>query len=417
MGERTVKRNAILGLAALAIASATFADARAETAAGGDQEGWAGTWGAAPVFPVGPVINGQTVRQFVRVSVGGSRVRVRLSNETGTDPLVIGAAHLAVGAAQGAIDPATDHALTFGGRPSVTIPPGAPAVSDPVDLDVRALATLAVSVYVPRWTGPTVVHPDAVQTAYVSKLGVDATGETTIPEATTAVTRFFLTGVEVSSPGQRPRAIVTLGDSITDGNRSTLDANRRWPDRLAERLAEQGRAIGVVNEGLSGNRVLHDLPEATFGPSALARFDRDVLGTPGAAYLVVMESINDIGHPTQAGLPEQAVSAEDIITGLRQIATRAHAHGIKVFGATLTPYEGTIFPRYFTPEGEAKRQAVNEWIRTSGVYDGVIDFDAAIRDPGHPARVLSAYDSGDHLHPNDAGYKAMADSIDLDLFR
>src|SRR3954454_9998202 len=226
MGEKAVKRNAILGLAALAIACATFADARAETTAGGGQEGWAGTWGAAPVFPVGPVINGQTVRQFVRISVGGSRACVRFSNETGTDPLVIGAAHLAVGAAQGAIDPATDHALTFGGRPSVTIPPGAPAVSDPVDLTVRALATLAVSVYVPRWTGPTVVHPDAVQTAYISKLGVDATGETTIPDATTAVARFFLTGLAKSPPGHDDRAVAPLEVTITDAKISSVDVNR-----------------------------------------------------------------------------------------------------------------------------------------------------------------------------------------------
>jgi len=330
---------------------------------------------------------------------------------------VIGAARLAVAAAKGAIDPATDRVLTFSGRPSVTVPPGAPAVSDPVDLDVRALETLAVSVHVPRWTGPTVVHPDAVQTAYISELGDEATGDATIPDATTAVTRFFLTGVEVSTPSQQPRAIVALGDSITDGNCSTPDANRRWPDRLAERLAEQGQAIGVVNAGISGNRVLHDLPEATFGPSALARFDRDVLAVPGASHLIVMESINDIGHPTQAGLPEQTVSAEDIIAGLKQIAERARAHGIKVFGATLTPYEGTIFPNYFTAEGEAKRQAVNEWIRTGGAYDGVIDFDAVLRDPDHPTRVLPAYDCGDHLHPSDAGYKAMADSIDLGLFR
>lgn len=413
-----MKRNMLLGLAAaFAVAGVAIGDADGQ-AGGGNQESWTGTWGASPVFPVGPAVNGQTVRQFVRVSVGGSRVRVRFSNETGSEPLVIGVARLAVAAAEGgAIDPASSRMLTFGGRPSVTVPPGAPAVSDPVDLPVRALETLAVSVHVPRWVGPTVVHPDAVQTAYISKLGDEATGDTVIPDATTAVTRFFLTGVEVSTPGQQPRAIVAFGDSITDGNCSTPDANKRWPDRLAERLVEQGQAIGVVNAGISGNRVLHDMPEATFGPSALARLDRDVLAVPGVSYLIVMESINDIGHPTQAGLTEQTVSAEDIIAGLKQIAERARAHGIKVFGATLTPYEGTIFPNYFTAEGEAKRQVVNTWIRTGEAYDGVIDFDAAVRDPNHPTRVLPAYDCGDHLHPSDAGYKAMADSIDLGLFR
>jgi lysophospholipase L1-like esterase len=225
--------------------------------------------------------------------------------------------------------------------------------------------------------------------------------------------RFFLSGVEVDAPDAG--TIVTLGDSITDGYGSTPDANRRWPDVLAERLVEAHVPLGVVDAGISGNRVLHDLPEAQFGPSALARFDRDVLSVPGVRSVILMESINDIGHPGSAGLSEQAVSADDITAGMRQIADRAHAHGIRILGATLTPYADTVFPGYYTPNGETKRQAVNRWIRESGAFDGVIDFDAVVRDPDHPDHIAAQYDFGDHLHPNDAGYRKMGESIDLSL--
>ena len=409
--DRGVRRRlhmlgSMIGVLVIAAHGASFAHAAAQD--------WVGGWGASPAFAVGPALNKQTVREIVRVSVGGPRIRVRFSNATGTEPLVIGAAHVAMAGPAGAIQPGTDHALTFGGRPSMTVPAGAPALSDPVDFEVHALDQLAVSLFVARETGPSVTHPLGMQTAYVSETG-DFTAAATIPQATTIEERPFLSRVDVETPGQPTRTIVTLGDSITDGYGSTVDGNKRWPDLLAERLT--GQHLAVVDAGISGNRVLHDVPEERFGPSALARLDRDVLSVPGVAFVIVMEGINDIGHSGSANLPEQAVTAEDIIGGLQQIIARAHVHDLKVIGATLTPFEGTIFDGYYTAAGEAKRQAVNRWIRDSGAFDGIIDFDAVVRDPGHPARVQPAFDHGDHLHPNDAGYAAMAKSIDLSLFR
>ncbi len=381
-------------------------------------DGWIGSWGASDVFPVGPDVNYQTLRQFVRLSAGGKRVRIRFSNATGQYPLVIGAAHLAKPAADGAagaIDPATDHPLTFGGTGSVTVAPGAEVVSDPVAIDLPALSTLAISMFVPRWTGPAVIHLDGVATTYISN-DADVTAAATMPSPHTSTSRFFIDEVDVEAAGQ-PGALVTLGDSITDGYRSQVDGNHRWPDRLAERLAQRPDAapVGVVNAGVSGNRILHDHPEDLFGPSALARLDRDVLSTPGLRWVVLMEGINDIGHSTSADLPEQDVSADQIIAGMKQVIARVHARGAKIYGATLTPYEGTVFHGYYQPEGEAKRQAVNTWIR-SGDFDAVIDFDAAVRDPEHPTRIRADFDVGDHLHPNDAGYRAMGEVVDLKLF-
>ena len=376
------------------------------------------SWGASVVFPIGQEINYRTLRQFVRLSAGGKRVRVRFSNETGLFPLIIGAAHVAQPAANavaGAIDPASDHTLAFGGAPGVTVAPGAAVLSDPVDMDLGPLSTLAVSLFVLRWTGPSVVHFDAVATTYMSGDG-DFTAAASIPSPKTSTSRYFLDEVDVEAAGQ-PAAVVTLGDSITDGYHSQVDANHRWPDRLAERLAARPNAapVGVVNAGVSGNRILHDHPEELFGPNALARLDRDVLSVPGLHWVVLMEGINDIGHPASAGLAEQDVTADQIIAGMKQIIARVHAHGAKIYGATLTPYEGTVFHGYYQPEGEAKRQAVNSWIRGGG-FDAVIDFDAAVRDPDRPTRIRAEFDAGDHLHPNDAGYRAMGDAIDLKLF-
>ena len=331
---------------------------------------------------------------------------------------MIGAAHVAkpaAGGQPGTIDPSTDHALTFGGVGGVTIAPGAEVVSDPVDIDLPPLSTLAISTFVPRWTGPAVIHLDGVATTYISN-DADSTAAATLPSPHTSTSRFFVDEVDVDAAGQGG-TLVTLGDSITDGYRSAVDQNHRWPDRLAERLAARSGAapVGVVNAGVSGNRILHDHPEDLFGPSALARLDRDVLSVPGLRWVVLMEGINDIGHSTAGQLPEQDVSAEQIIAGMKQIVARVHARGAKIYGATLTPYEDTIFHGYYTPEGEIKREAVNAWIR-KGDFDAVIDFDAAVRDPDHPTRIRPDYDVGDHLHPNDAGYRAMGDAVDLKLF-
>jgi lysophospholipase L1-like esterase len=407
-----IRRNAI---GRFWLAAAILTAALAAPCAASAQDSWIGSWGAAPAFPVGPELSNATVRQLVRISAGGSQVRVRFSNETGTQPLVIGAATIArPGKDAGSIDPASSKPLTFGGATSITVPPGAPAISDPIDLAVSPLDTLAISLFVPRWTGPSVVHPLGVQTAWVSLAG-DSTAAATLPEATDSTMRFMLSRVEVAAQGG---TVVTLGDSITDGYGSGTDAHRRWPDILAERLSKAGGpAVGVVNSGISGNRVLHDLPEQLFGPSALSRFDRDVLSVPGVRWVVIMEGINDIGHSGSAGLPEQAVSAEQIIGGLRQLVARAHAAGLKAYCATLTPYEDTVFAHYYSAEGEAKRQAVNQWIRTGKGCDAVIDFDSVVRDPVHPSKLKAEFDVGDHLHPNAAGYEAMANSVDLGLFR
>jgi lysophospholipase L1-like esterase len=335
----------------------------------------------------------------------------------GTSPLVIGSAHIArPGQAPGSIEPATDHVLTFGGRPSITVPVGAPVLSDPVILDVRSLDSLSISLYVPRATGPTATHPSGAATSYISD-GGDATAATTLPNPTTSTARFFISDVDVAADEPDAGTVIALGDSITDGGGSAVDANHRWPDVLAERLAAAHLSLGVVDAGIGGNRILHDLPRAEYGPAALARFDRDVLSVPGVRTVILLESINDIGLSGSASLPEQAVTADDITAGMRQIFERAHAHGIRVLGATLTPFADTIYSGYYTKEGEQKRQAVNRWIREGGALDGVIDFDAVVRDPVHPDHIAAQYDVGDHLHPNDAGYRRMGEAVDLALLR
>jgi lysophospholipase L1-like esterase len=404
------------GLAAIAITfAATFGPARAEDEFGGRGEPhWVGTWGASPQQPVtafgsAPSFTNQTVREIVRISVGGARFRVRLTNEFGTQPLLIGAAHVAISAGGAAIKPGTDRVLTFSGHSSITVPPGAPVLSDPVDLKAADLASLAISIYLPQTTGPATWHLEGKQTAYIV-LG-DATSASDLgATATTSTARFFLSGVEAGS-FERKSAIVTFGDSITDGTRSTVDTNHRWPDRLAERLAASGDDdTGVVNEGISGNRILHD----NAGPNALSRLDRDVLATPAVRFMTVLLGINDIGFG--GFIPTEAVTADDIIGGYRQLIARAHSRGIRIYGATLTPFDNVGSP-YFSAAHEVQRQAVNAWIRTSGEFDAVIDFDKVVRDPNNPSKLLPAFDSGDHLHPSDAGYKAMADSINLKLFK
>ena len=389
-------------------------------------ERWVGTWGAGPGGPPlaanTQTFTDQTVRLIVHTSIGGTRVRIRLSNEMGSTPLRIGAAHIAlraVGAANGADTQAgTDRPLTFSGNTSITVPPGAPVLSDPVDLNVPALSDLAISLYLPGTVGATTIHGTASQTNYISLPGnfVDAAS---LPTQRTILSWPFLTEVDVDG-GQAGggAAIVTLGDSITDGTRSTPDTNNRWPDWLARRLQTvrdpiQGinTRLGVVNRGISGNRLLSNPPEGSLaGRSIQERFDRDVLATAGVRYMTLMIGINDIGNSSATN----PVSADDLIAGYRQVIARAHEKGIAVYGATLTPFEGA---GYYSPEKEVVRQAVNNWIRSSDEFDAVIDFDRVTRDPAHPTRFLPAYDSGDHLHPNDLGYQAMGNAVPLELFR
>jgi lysophospholipase L1-like esterase len=370
-------------------------------------ERWVGTWAASPyalpnsdnTFAAEPT----TLRQTVHVSVGGSSFRVTLSNEFGTETLMIGGASVSLSPS------ASPTPLSFNGQPAINVPAGAAVVSDPVSMALPALSDLTINLYLPAQTLKTITfHNSAYTTGYEAK-GNQLTA-TDLPGAKKVYIWRFLKTVEVTT-GKAPAAIVAFGDSITDGAHSTRDANARWPDELARRLQAdpKTRGLGVLNEGIGGNRVLHD----GTGPNALARFDRDVLAQPGVKYVIFMESINDIGHAAQLDHPYDIVSAQDLITGIKQLIVRAHTHGLKIYGATLTPYEGA---GYASPAGEVMREAVNDFIR-SGAFDGVIDFDKATRDPAHPTAFLPLYDCGDHLHPGDAGYKVMGDAIDLKLFR
>lgn len=394
--------------------------------ASGAEPHWVGTWEASPAPQLGDEsqmraakleFQNQTLREIVHISIGGGRVRIRLSNAYGKDTVEIGAAHVALHSQGAGIVEGSDRALTFGGRPGISIPPDAPIVSDPVKLDVPALGDLVISIFVPKATAGAGIHYSAQQTSYIA--AGDVSSASSIPDPITITSWVFLTGVDVVAP-EPASAIVAFGDSITDGARSTVDANHRWPNFLANRLLgrDSKDELGVLDAGIGGNRILHDAAtNIQFGVNALARFNRDVIGQSGVKYVIVLEGINDLGHAGTSAPKSQTVSANEIEQGLQQMIARAHEKGLKIFGGTLTPFEGTTYPGYFTPEKEAKRKAINEWIRTSHAFDGVIDFDQAIRDPNHPDRMLPAYNGGDHLHPGDAGYKAMADAIPLSLFR
>jgi lysophospholipase L1-like esterase len=391
---------------------------------------WVPAWSAAahaapqlPFLPPPPVFENQTIRMVIRPTLAGDRVQIRFSNEFGATALSIGAAHIALVRGGAVMVPESDRVLKFSGRTSVSIPPGAPMLSDPVDFKFPAFAELAISLYLPgKVTLPT-THFWAQHDTYISGPG-DLSAQTDLTNPAIRTSWFFLSDLEVWAPRQAD-AIVTLGDSITDGAGAKQGQYADWPDILANRLAggQNAGPLAVANKGIGGNRVLHD----GAGASALARFDRDVLALPGTASVILLEGINDIGWPNikprplpDGSMPEKSpyasevVTADDIIGGLQQIAERVRQQGLKVYAATLTPYEGAD---YYTPQGEATREAVNQWIRTSGEFDAVFDFDAVVRDPNHPARFLGRYDSGDHLHPGAAGYKAMADSIDLAVLR
>ncbi|MEE8333381.1 MAG: SGNH/GDSL hydrolase family protein [Alphaproteobacteria bacterium] len=379
---------------------------------------WVGSWAVTPSAMDGVALEGQTVRMVARVSIGGETLRVRLSNAYGTGKLDIGAARVALRGDGAGIIPDSSRPLTFNGATATTIPPGALAVSDPVEFDVVPLSDLVVSLHLPgrlpedfRLTG----QANARQTNYISEPG-DHTEEATLPVAETRDAYLFLSGVEVLAPADTG-GIVAIGDSLTICNVSEIDANNRWPNQLASRLdARGGRGFGIMNQGIGGNRIVHDAR----GGSTQARFDRDVLAQPGVSHVILFLGINDIRN--RAGKPEEDVTAGEMIAGLNQLATRAHAAGLKIFGGTMLTYENENFnpppglPGLYTAEGEVIRQAVNGWIRDSGAFDAVIDFERALADPAHPTRMLPEYDCGDHLHPSDAGYLHMGDIIDLDLF-
>lgn len=418
-GRRTIfidrRLLAIVAAAVLSVISFTLSPASAQVQA----NSWISSWTASPQAPRGVMptsFSNRTIRQIVHLSVGGDKVRLRLSNEFGTRPVLIGAASVAMAGASSDIVSGSLRPLTFGGSKSVIIPPGAPALSDPVELNVAPLTDLAVSLYLPAATDLGTVHQIGLQTAYVSAAG-DFTASPEFPIVDKFANRFFLAAILVE-PVSPTRAIVMFGDSITDGTNSTVNANGRWPDVLARRLKETGAAVAVLNQGISGNRVLSD----GAGISALARFERDVLSQPGVSHVVIFVGINDIGWPGTAIEPNGIVrTADEIIAGYKQLIERAHLRSIKAIGSPLTQFENAFAGRpnegYFTPDKEAKRLAVNNWIRTSGAFDGIIDFEPVLADPSHPAAIAAAYDSGDHLHPNDAGYKAMGESIDLTMFR
>lgn len=410
-----ISRRGLLSVALL------FVLAAAPTA---QSENWVGTWATAvvarPVTPQAPVapqapqalqINNQTLRQVVHISVGGTSVRVIFSNVFGTAPLTIGAAHVALRATDAGIAAGSGRPLTFSGRPGTTIPAGAVMVSDAVALTVPPFADLAIDAYLPGDTAsgssPLTVHNGALQTNYLSQPGNHA-GAADFPVASTMAAWFFLGHVEVVPSGPAG-AVVLFGDSLTDGTRSTPNTNNRWPDHLARRLLKQPNVrMGVLNMGIAGNRLMTD----GAGVNALARFDRDVIAQNGVTHLIVLEGINDLGQAR-----ENPPAVDDLIAAHRQLIARARAKGLRVYAATMLPFEGTTFPGYYTPEKDAMRRAFNEWLRTSRAYDAVIDFDAAVRDPAAPSKLLPKYNGGDNLHLNDAGYEALANAVDLALLR
>jgi lysophospholipase L1-like esterase len=409
-----VGRIASKGVLSAAMLLAVGGDVHAAAAPNlGDQ--WLRSWGAAVMAPeefdyypgLSRTFQDATIRQVIVTTLGGAALRVGISNEFGTKPLVIGRARVARARTGPRVDPASDRELTFSGARSVIVPAGATLVSDAVDLKTQAGETLAVSLYLPESTaGSTAtVHEEGWRTGYLSPTG-DFTSRPEFPVEARLVSYFYLAAVDVNvQPGAA--AIVVLGDSITDGTGATPRAGRAWPDDLARRLRTQN--LSVINMGIGGNRLLHP----STGPSALARLNRDVLTVPGLRFLIVLEGINDIaGWPEH---PEEDVSAADIEDALREVIDRAHAHGVKVFGGTITATLGC--PDCGGPAGEMTRQAVNAWIRHSGAFDAVLDFDRATSDPAERRRLRPEFDSGDHLHPSDAGYQAMADSIDLSIFR
>lgn len=399
---------------AFALATILFGQSPAVAADGN----WIGTWMASPqpiwgadfAFPtkIPASVQDQTVRQVVRISLGGSRMRLVFSNAYGDRPLEIGAASVGLAGPSGAPSADKIRKLTFAGKDSIVIPPGAPAISDPVDMTFDQQARLAVSIFLPENTPLTTFHWDGRETAWFGKGDLTRAGN--FPVTGTTDARVLLSEVLVDTPNEG--AVVVVGDSITDGNGAPVDADDRWPDFLAKRLAS--RDVAVLNAGISGARLLHD----KMGVNAAARFDRDVFAQPNVKAVIVLIGINDISWPGTAFARQQArPTVEAMIAGYQQLIALAHAHNVRIIGATLTPFEGALngtpLENYYSPDKDALRKEINRWIRESGTFDAIVDFDAALRDPSHPARLAPAFDSGDHLHPGDKGNQAMAEALDL----
>jgi lysophospholipase L1-like esterase len=408
----TVRGAAAVALAgSLALFSATLARA--------DRDGrWVSTWGQ-PAVSTTQAPSNQTVREIERISLGGDVLRIRLSNELNPAAITVGEAHIGLAGVAGATVPFTDRPVTFGGQSSIIIPPNAAVYSDPVKIAVPALGSVAVSIFLPANSGTVTVHAESIDTAFITN--GNTTASSSPAGATKSPMRYLLSEIQVIADDDAS-AIATLGDSITEGVGSTTDQSHRWPDLLAGRLASAhgiGRR-GINNVGIGGNRVLNDTPPNpffNFGQGALARLDRDVLAQAGVKYLILLEGVNDLGLPGFVRVPQQTVTADQLIAAYRQVIARAHAHGIKVIGGTITPFAGATETNYWTPTGEAIREAVNKFILSSGEFDGTIDFAAAIADPKKPTFMAAQFSSGDGLHPNDAGYQAMANAIDLGLFK
>jgi len=402
-------KQSMLVFAMAAVLSSSTASAAAQPSA------WTGSWAAAPMAaPASDSVigaNGQTYRNIVHLSLGGRAIRLKLSNEYGAIPLNVADVHVALSASAAATQAGSDHTVTFNGAAGVTIPAGSIAISDSIAMPVPAFTDLAVSLFIPAQTGIALTyHAQAISTNYA--VAGDEAASPSLNNPTRVENWYALEGVDVDA-GPRASSVVVLGASVVNGTHSTADKNRRWPNDLAVRLHANAATaqIGVLNEGIGGNRILHD----GTGLGGLARLDRDGLAQTNVKFLIFSMGTNDIGRTSFPTNPdEKGVTAEQMEWAMQQTVWRAHAHGIKIIGATLNPYEGAA---YFSPAGEQMRQAVNRFILSSNIFDGTIDFDRVTRDPAHPSRFLPAYDSGDHLHPNDAGYQVMADAIDLTLFR
>jgi len=392
-----------------ACAIATLATLHAQTPPAGQK--WVATWGTAQAMIVNAApntrsYNNQTVRMIAHTSIGGKGLRIRLVNGFSANPVTVGSAHIAQRLKDSEIVPESDRTLTFSGKRSVVIGPGIEVFSDPVDMEVHALSDLAVSLYFPTDTGAPTSHQTGLHTTYISKEG-DTTAQTAMTDFTTTRSYYWLSGIDVLAPASYG-AVVVIGASTMDGTGSTVDANRSFPAQLSEKLwmNKATSHLSVVNVGLSGNRLLKD----GTGVSALGRFDRDVLSQPGVAWAIIMVGTNDARGLARS---PNDVTPEDMIWAYKQLIARAHARGVKVMGGTLNPFEGDSA---YSEAGEAARMAVNTWIRTSGEFDAIIDFDKATRDPENPKRFFPLFDSGDHLHPNDAGYKVMTEAVDLAAF-